>query len=79
MLYNKLAFGIVISRLRVGKEMSQETLSALAGISRSHLALLESGKKTVRLDTLWQIAYALDVQPHELISLTEQDMPYAKK
>ena len=76
MFYNRLAFGIVIGRLRVRKGMSQEILSALAGISRSHLALLENGKKTARLDTLWQIAYALDIPPHELIRLTEQEMTH---
>ena len=73
MFYNRLAFGIVISRLRVRKQISQDTLSALAGISRSHLALLENGKKTARLDTLWLLAYALDIPPHELIYLTEQE------
>ena len=73
MFYNKHAFGIVIGRLRIGKHLSQETLSALAGISRSHLALLETGQKTARLDTLWRIAEALDVPPHEIIRLMEKE------
>ena len=36
MPYNSKAFGIVISRLRTEKGMSQESLSAFAGIARSH-------------------------------------------
>lgn len=73
MFYNKLAFGIVIGRLRIDRHLSQETLSALAGISRSHLALLETGQKTARLDTLWRIAMALDMPPHEIIRLMEEE------
>ena len=73
MLYSTIAFGIVVSRLRMERQLSQETLSALAGISRSHLTLLESGKKVAKLDTLFQIAQALNVPPHELIRLTEEE------
>ena len=46
MLYNRKVFGVVISRLRVQKGLTQESLSGLAGIARSHLAVLESGEKT---------------------------------
>lgn len=71
MLYNSKHFGLVISRLRSGKGLSQDKLSGLAGISRSHLAMIENGRKTVRLDTLWRLADALQVRPCELISMTE--------
>ena len=73
MPYNSKAFGIVIARLRVQKGLSQETASGLAGIARSHLVMLENGKKTVRLDTLWRIAEALDIRPGELVRLVEQE------
>ena len=72
MPYNSRNFGIVISRLRTAKGMSQEQLSGLAGISRSHLAMLENGRKTARLDTLWKLAEALDVTADELIIMTER-------
>lgn len=72
MPYNSRSFGIVISRLRTEKGLSQEQLSGLAGISRSHLALLENGRKTARLDTLWKLAEALDVTADELIIKTER-------
>lgn len=70
---NSKAFGIVISRLRVKRGLSQEKLSALAGIARSHLVMLENGRKTVRLDTLWQIADALRIRPSELIRMVEEE------
>ena len=74
MLYNRKAFGVVISRLRVEKGLTQESLSGLAGIARSHLAALESGEKNVRLDTLWRIADALEVAPNELIRHVENEI-----
>ena len=73
MPYNSTAFGIVIARLRIQKGLTQEAASGLSGIARSHLALLESGRKTVRLDTLWHIAEALEIRPSELISMVEEE------
>ena len=74
MPYNSKAFGTVIARLRVEKGLTQETASGLAGISRSHLVMLETGRKTVRLDTLWRIADALGISPSEIIRRTENEM-----
>lgn len=73
MPYNSKAFGVVIGRLRMKKGLTQEKMSGLAGIARSHLAELENGKKTVRLSTLWNIAYALELRPSELIRLVEEE------
>ena len=73
MLYNRKAFGVVISTLRVQKGLTQESLSGLAGIARSHLAALENGEKIAKLDTVWRIADALGINPSELIRRTEQE------
>ena len=72
MPYNSKAFGIVISKLRTEKGMSQENLSAFAGIARSHLTMLENGRKTARLNTVFSIADALGVKPSELIRMVEE-------
>lgn len=72
MPYNSKAFGIVISRLRTEKGMSQENLSAFAGIARSHLTMLENGRKTARLNTVFGIADALGIKPSELIRMVEE-------
>ena len=74
MPYNSKAFGIVIGRLRTEKGLTQEKMSGLAGIARSHLVELENGNKTVKLNTLWNIAYALDLKPSELIRLVEKEI-----
>lgn len=71
MPYDEKTVGAAISRKRIEKGLSQEILSALAGISRSHLSLLENGKKTVMLDTFWRIADALGVCPSELLKEIE--------
>ena len=73
MPFDRRSFGVVISRLRVRKGLTQESLSGLAGIARSHLAALENGGKTVRLDTLWRIAEALEISPGELVRLVEEE------
>lgn len=74
MPYNRKAFGVIISKLRVQKGLTQENLSGFAGIARSHLAALENGDKTIKLDTLWKIAEALDIEPSELVRKTEQEI-----
>ena len=73
MPYNSKAFGLVISRLRTEKGMSQESVSAFAGISRSHLTMLENGKKTARLDTVFRLADALGITASELICMVEKE------
>ena len=73
MPYNRKAFGVVISKLRVQKGLTQESLSGLAGIARSHLAALENGEKTAKLDTLWRIAEALGISPGELVRKIENE------
>ena len=70
----KPEIGQKIRRLRVRLGLTQEELSGLAGIARSHLAALEKGEKTVRLDTLWRIAEALEIRPGELICRVEEEM-----
>ena len=76
MSYNSKAFGLVVSRLRTEKGMTQENLSAFAGIARSHLTLLENGKKTARLDTMFKIADALDIKPSVLIQMIEESVDH---
>ena len=73
MPYERKAFGITISKLRLQKGLTQEQMSGLANIARSHLVALENGEKTVRLDTLWRIADALGIRPSELIRKTEEE------
>ena len=72
--FNKYAVGVVISRLRKERKLSQEVLSGLAGLARSHLAMIESGNKKANLETIWKIANALGITPNELVNLIEEEI-----
>ena len=71
MIYQPYLTGQVIRRQRKKRGMSQEVLSGLAGIARSHLAMIETGTKNANVDTLWRIAAALDLPLSELIRQVE--------
>lgn len=74
MLYRNAVTGRVIRELRQKRGVSQEVLSGFASISRSHLAMIESGTKNPNVDTLWRIAEALEMPLSELISLVEDEL-----
>ena len=65
------AVGRTIRSLRKKKGVSQDVLSGFAGIARSHLAMIENGRKQANFETLWKIANALDMRPSELVALIE--------
>ena len=71
--YDHTITGQVIRRLRLERGMSQEVLSGLAVISRSHLAEIESGKDNANVETLWRIAVGLDLRLSELMRLVEDE------
>ena len=70
--FDRTAAGRVIRRLRKERGQSQELLSGLAGIARSHLAMIETGAKQPNFETLWLIANALELPPHSLVALIEE-------
>lgn len=67
MEFNREAVGKTIRKYRLNKDLSQEIVSGLADIQRSHLADIERGKKIPSLPTLWRLCFALEVTPHEMI------------
>ena len=71
MVYAALIGG-VIQKYRKDKGMSQEVLSGLAGLDRTHYSKIERGLRSPTIDTLFKIAHALDVAPHELIEAVER-------
>ena len=64
--------GEIIRRLRLKKNMSQELLSGFAGIARTHLTMIECGKKKPNLETICKIAIALEMRPSELVAEFEK-------
>lgn len=73
MPYNSGVTGRILARLRRGRGMTQENLSAFAGVSRSHLAMIEAGTVKANVDTLWRLCEALGIKLSELIRMVEED------
>ena len=73
MQFDNQAVGAVICRYRKEKGMTQELLSGLAGIARSHLSMIENGTKQPNFETLWRISEALALRPSELVAEIETE------
>lgn len=66
--------GRVIQRCREEKRQSQELVSGLAGIGRTHLSAIERGQRRPTLDTFCRIAEAMGMRPSELLRTIEQEL-----
>lgn len=64
--------GKVIQQFREEKGVSQEVLSGLAGIGRTHLSAIERGVRRPTLETLFRIAEALQISPSSLVDEIEK-------
>ena len=73
MKFNNRSIGVVIRRLRVERELTQEVLSGLAGITRTHLTAIENGNKQPNFETVWKLANALGIDPHVLVYMIEEE------
>jgi len=60
-----------IMQLRKIKKLSQQDLASEANIERSHLTVIESGKKNISLTTLERIMEALGTAPKEFFDTNE--------
>lgn len=72
MKYNRIILGKIIKMNRNKAGYSQEVLSGLIGISRSHLSLIETGSTSITLDLLCEISYALNVPLSSIIADIEE-------
>ena len=59
--------GEVIAECRRSKNLSQEVLSGLANIGRTHLSAIERGERKPTLETLYRISIALGVKMSDII------------
>jgi len=73
-LFDDKIIGKTIRQIRTSKELSQEVLSGFAGIARTHLSMIENGKKKANFETIWKIAQALDMRPSELVARIELEI-----
>lgn len=71
--------GQILQEYRVKKGMSQELLSGLAGLDRTHYSKIERGLRSPTLDTLFKIVQALEIPPHEIVRTIEGRMDGADR
>ena len=71
--YDYRKMGELIRKIRMERGLSQEVLSGLAGIGRSHLSMIETGSKNASVETLWSLAGALDLPVSALFKRYEKD------
>lgn len=72
MQYNHFISGQIIRELRKKQGLTQEVLSGLAAISRSHLAEIETGHTNANVETLWKLSEALGIKMSGLMRMVEQ-------
>ena len=73
-MLNAELVGQVIQSKREQKKLSQEVVSGLAGIGRTHLSAIERGERKPTLETFFKIAEALNVRPSVLMAEIESEL-----
>ena len=66
--------GAVIKSYREKKGISQEVLSGLADIGRTHLSAIERGERKPTLETFYRICKALEIEASELWQAIEDEI-----
>ncbi len=59
--------GETIAEIRKSKAISQDVLSGLAGIGRTHLSAIERGERKPTLETLYRLSVAFDMKMSDII------------
>lgn len=70
-MLDPIIVGEVIAQFRNDKSISQEVLSGLANIGRTHLSSIERGQRKPTLETLYKISLALDVHMSDIVKEIE--------
>jgi len=68
------AVGKAIAYFRKKNGISQDVLSGLADIGRSHLSAIERGERKPTLETLYRISCALDIKMSTIVQKIEEEI-----
>lgn len=71
-MLDSVLVGQVIKNYREKRGLSQEVVSGLADIGRTHLSAIERGERKPTLDTFFKISLALDTKPSILMQQIER-------
>ena len=69
-----LIVGEVITKFRKNKGITQEVLSGLSDIGRTHLSAIERGERKPTLETLYRISRALDIKMSDIVADIEKEI-----
>lgn len=59
--------GAIIRRVRLAKGMTQQQITDRAGFYRTFIGLIENGKYSPSVFTVWRIAKAMDIELSDLL------------
>jgi len=68
----ELAFGEVLRELRKRQGLSQEALAHQAALERNYISLLELGRNSASIKTIFKLSQALGVSVAKLMDMVEE-------
>ena len=68
----KVGFGKVLREAREATQLSQENFADAVGMDRTTISLLERGKQSPTVETVWRLSEHLGVKPSELMARVEK-------
>lgn len=71
-MLDSIVVGKIIQSCREERGLSQEVVSGLADIGRTHLSAIERGARKPTLETFFRIAEAMQISPSELMKRIEK-------
>lgn len=74
MMLDAVVVGRVIQAYREKRGLSQEVVSGLAAIGRTHLSAIERGVRKPTLETFFRISEAIGIKPSELMAAIESEL-----
>lgn len=66
--------GEVLANCRKEKGISQEVLSGLADIGRTHLSAIERGERKPTMETLYRLSIALNMNMSDIVKRIEEQL-----
>ncbi len=63
----KIAFGRILEKIRIKRNLTQEQLALEASLARRFLQDMEAGEKQPTITSLFKLCRALNVKPSELV------------
>lgn len=70
-MLNPVIVGRILQDYREERRLSQEVVSGLAGIGRTHLSAIERGARRPTLDTFFKLCEAMQIPPSVVMKSIE--------